>query len=92
MMMPRATLEADVRRYATLLEGHMEREERGIFPRLAAKLDEGDWFLVDTAIHFAADPIFGERVHERYRALHRQIARRAGCICEEPLEQACCLD
>ena len=92
MMMPRATLEADVHRYAALLEGHMTQEEREIFPRLAAALDEGDWFLVDAAIHFAADPVFGERVHERYRALHRHIVRRAGCICEEPLEQACCLD
>lgn len=91
-MMSRATLEADVRRYVAFLEGHMDTEEREIFPLLAANLNEGDWFLVDSQIHFTADPLFGDRVQARFKAIHRQIARRAGCGCEEPVEPVCCLE
>lgn len=91
-MMPRTMLEADVRNYVALLKNHMDAEEREIFPRLAAALDDEDWFLIDSAIHFATDPIFGDAVQERFRALHRRIAGVAGCACKEPAEAACCLE
>lgn len=91
-MMSRATLEADVRGYVVFLEEHMDQEEREIFPRLAAKLSEADWLLGDSEIHFSADPLFGDKVEARFKAIHRQIARRAGCGCEEPVERVCCLE
>ena len=91
-MMPRATLQADVRDYVAFLRDHMDTEEREIFPRLAASLGADEWFLVDSAIHFAWDPIFGETVQERFKSIHRRIAGQAGCGCKEPAEAACCLE
>lgn len=88
-MMARATLQSDVRNYLALLRYHMDVEEREIFPRLAGLLDDEDWFLVDSAIHFAADPIFDDVVQERFKTLHRRIAREAGCRCEDAPEPAC---
>ncbi|NMF87526.1 hemerythrin domain-containing protein [Aromatoleum petrolei] len=91
-MMPRATLQADVHDYVVFLKDHMDTEEREIFPRLDASLSDDDWFLVDSAIHFASDPIFGDTVQERFRSIHRHIAGQVHCGCEEPAEAACCLD
>jgi hemerythrin-like domain-containing protein len=90
-MMPRARIAADVRDYATLLRTHMEQEEREVFPRLAALLTTADWFLIDSAIHFRPDPLFGDRVQARFAALHRRIADRAGCGCTAPAERVCCV-
>ena len=89
-MMPRARIEADVRDYAAFLRTHMEREEREIFPRLAACLNTADWFLIDAAIHLGADPLFGDVVQARFAAIHRRIADRAGCGCTAPAERVCC--
>lgn len=91
-MMPRAVVETDVHDYVTFLRRHMDQEEREIFPRLATFLTEGDWFLVASAIHLNADPLFGESVQARFRALHRHIAQQVHCTCEDPVESACCLD
>ncbi|AYH44293.1 hemerythrin domain-containing protein [Azoarcus sp. DN11] len=91
-MMSRSTLATDVRNYVAFLKNHMDAEERELFPRLAAALDDEDWFLVDSAIHFAADPIFGDSVQERFRALHRRIAGQAHCGCKIPAATVCCLE
>lgn len=91
-MMPRATLQADVLDYTNFLKDHMAIEEREIFPRLAASLGDEEWFLVDSAIHFAWDPIFGDTVQDRFKSIHRRIADQAGCGCKEPAEAACCLE
>lgn len=91
-MMTRTTLQADVRDYATFLKDHLEIEEREIFPRLAASLGADEWFLVDSAIHFAWDPIFGDAIQERFKSIHRRIAVQAGCGCQEPAERTCCLE
>ena len=90
--MSRATLVGDVCRYVAFLRSHMDKEEREIFPRLAASLQKEDWFLVDSAIHFSADPLFGDAVQERFRGIQRQIAGQAGCGCADLTEKACCLE
>jgi len=91
-MMSRATLVGDVCRYVAFLRSHMDKEEREIFPRLAASLQKEDRFLVDSAIHFSADPLFGDAVQERFRGIQRQIAGQAGCGCADLTEKACCLE
>ena len=89
-MMSRATIQADVDEYAAFRRGHMDIEEREVFPRLATALGETDWFLIDSTIHFDDDPLFGPTVQARFSALHRQIAAQAGCGCTEPVEPPCC--
>jgi len=83
-MIARATIETAVHDYVTVLRKHMDQEEREIFPRLASTLKDSDWFIVDSAFHFSADPLFGENVQQRFQTLHRQIANQAGCGCTEP--------
>lgn len=91
-MMSRETLIGDVRQYVAFFRGHMNKEEDVVFPRLAASLTTEDWFLVDSAIHFKADPLFGDSVEARFRAIHWQIASEVGCGCTDPVEGACCLE
>lgn len=91
-MMSRETLIGDVRKYVAFFRGHMNKEEDVLFPRLAASLTTEDWFLVDSAIHFKADPLFGASVEARYGAIQRMIAVEAGCGCTDPVEGACCLE
>lgn len=90
-MMPREMLLGDVRGYVEFLRRHLNKEEDVVFPRLAAALTTEDWFLVDSAIHFEADPLFGDSVQARFRALHQRIAAEVGCGCTDPVEEACCL-
>ncbi|KON80213.1 hemerythrin domain-containing protein [Azoarcus sp. PA01] len=91
-MMSRATIIDDVCRYVAFLREHMDKEEREIFPRLGASLQKKDWFLVDSAIHLGADPLFGDAVQARFSGIQRQIAAQAGCGCAELTEKACCLE
>lgn len=88
----RATIEADVQGYVALMREHMAQEERDVFPRLSRSLTDADWFVVDSAIHFKADPLFDEHVEQRFQAIHRQIADRAGCGCTTPVVQPCCVE
>lgn len=91
-MMSRETLIGDVHKYVAFFRGHMNKEEDVIFPRLEASLATEDWFLVDSAIHFNDDPLFGDGMEARFRAIHRQIASAVGCGCTDPVERACCLE
>lgn len=91
-LMPRAAIVDSVRSYSTFLRGHLDKEEKEIFPRLATHLTDEDWFLVDSRIHFNDDPLFGQTVQTRFRSIHRVIADRAGCGCQEPEERVCCVE
>lgn len=91
-LMPRAAIVDDVREYSTFLRAHFDKEEREIFPRLAAHLTDEDWFMVDSKIHFNDDPLFGQNVQARFRSIHRAIASRAGCGCAVPEERVCCVE
>ena len=82
-VMPREAIESQAHSYVDRLRSHMHKEEVKLFPVLATRLRHEDWFLIDAAIHFIADPLFGERSMERYRTVHRQTAQTAGCGCED---------
>ncbi len=60
---------------------NMQREETKLFPLARRILTEEDWKFIATSTPKAADPLFGERVEERYRTLHGQIAAQVGCDC-----------
>lgn len=92
VMLVRSALVGDVSRYVTILRRQLEKEEREIFPQLAAQLTDEDWFLVDSAIHFNADLLSGESEQARFRTIRRQIADALGCGCEDPVGRVCCLD
>lgn len=90
-LMARDAIEAAAATYAAYYRQHLAREERELFPRAERYLDERDWAAVSGAVPFGRDPLFGERVEERYRELQRQIALDGGCGCvprEAPHKQA----
>ncbi|HVC11202.1 MAG TPA: hemerythrin domain-containing protein [Burkholderiales bacterium] len=80
-LMSREAVEASAATYAAYYRQHLAREERELFPRAERLLDEHDWAAVEAAVPAGRDPLFGERVEERYRELHRQIALEGGCGC-----------
>lgn len=81
VMLPRAQVERPARRYAEYFRRHMLNEECTLFPLARRVLSEQDWALIDARMPQAADPLFGDQIHERYRVLHRQIAAEVGCDC-----------
>lgn len=82
-MLARTSVEAPGQTYIAYFRRHMRREESEIFPLAAKLLSDEDWSVIDAAAPLPMDPLFGESVHQRYRALHRHIAGEAGCACGE---------
>lgn len=52
---------------------HMEKEERDFFPTALKVLTREDWLELEAKMTDQEDPLFGERVGERYEALHANI-------------------
>lgn len=77
----RAAVEAPGRTYVDCFRRHMETEERRVFPLLSSVLRDEDWAAIDASMRAREDPLFGRDVEARYAALHRTIARDAGCGC-----------
>ena len=77
-MIPRVAVEGPAATYASYYRRHMAREEAELFPRVEQGLKSSDWSAVEKAIPSEKDPLFGQRVEQRYAALRRQIASAAG--------------
>jgi hemerythrin-like domain-containing protein len=80
-LMARDAVEATAATYAAYYRQHLAREERELFPRAERVLDERDWAAVADSVPAGRDPLFGERIEERYRELQRQIALDGDCGC-----------
>lgn len=78
---PREDLARSANLYIAALRANIQLEETELFPLAAELLQADDWLLIDAAFHFREDPLFGSAIEERYRALHRHIARQVGCGC-----------
>ena len=83
MVLPRAALAASAKTYVAALRANIHLEETELFPLASETLQADDWLLIDAAFHFREDPLFGDAVQERYRALHRHIARQVDCGCTD---------
>ncbi len=80
-MMPREAVERPALEYIALYRKHMAFEEQELFPLGKAHLSAADWIDANVSTRPEEDPLFGDRVEERYHELHRRIAREAGCGC-----------
>ncbi len=76
-VMPRAAVEGPAATYAAYYRRHMAREEADLFPQIEQVLSRSDWEAVEQAVPTEKDPLFGQRVEDRYAALQRQIASAA---------------
>jgi len=72
-IIPRRMLEDAVADYLIRQRGHLDAEEGDVFALLNRALKAEDWERIAQSIPSAADPLFGEQVNQRYRAIFRQI-------------------
>jgi len=80
-MLTRESVERPGLEYVAFYRNHMKMEERELFPIARTLLRDDDWVEIGAAIAPTGDPLFGSRVEERFRTIHQQIARGAGCGC-----------
>ena len=64
--------------YVTYYRTHMHKEESDLFVLADQLLRDDDWKKIKAGTRSDSDPIFGESIKERYRALYRQIAQTVG--------------
>lgn len=72
-IVPRAEVEVAIATYLVYYGNHLAKEDELVLTRAAEVLSPGDWDAVK-AVSASADPLFGERPQDRYRALRRRIS------------------
>jgi hemerythrin-like domain-containing protein len=58
--------------YVKSLRLHMDMENRHMFPRALAGLQEDDWREIDARMKPILDPVFSEQVADEYQTLHER--------------------
>jgi hemerythrin-like domain-containing protein len=76
-VMPRGAVESAAATYLVYYRHHLMKEESEVLPRIARVFTPQDWAEVGAKLAAGDDPLFGENVDARFRALRRQIAREA---------------
>jgi hemerythrin-like domain-containing protein len=71
----RSVVEDLAKQYLDILRRHMYTEEQDLFLAAAEKLSKEDWEGIERNAERGEDPLFGERLDQRYAALRRQISR-----------------
>ncbi len=77
VVIERQAVEAAAATYLVYYRHHLATEENEILPRAAQLLTAADWAAVANAVATVPDPLFGDDVGARYRALREQIAHVA---------------
>jgi hemerythrin-like domain-containing protein len=77
VVIERQAVEAAAASYLRYYRNHLAAEENEILPRAAQLLTAADWAAVANVVATAPDPLFGDDVGARYRALREQIAHVA---------------
>ena len=72
----RVTVEAAAATYLVYYRHHLAVEEREILPHANRMLEPDDWAAVAATVPAVPDPLFGDDVAERYRALRRWMKSR----------------
>lgn len=70
---PEIPFEKRAQDFIDFQKAHMEKEERHFFPAALEVLTPEDWEELEAKMTDQEDPLFGERVGERYEALHANI-------------------
>ena len=71
--MPGEPFEKWAQDFIAFQKEHMEKEEQLFFPAAQEALTQEDWEDLEAKMTDQEDPLFGERVGERYEALHANI-------------------
>ncbi|CAA6826129.1 MAG: Unknown protein [uncultured Thiotrichaceae bacterium] len=70
---PRKAFSNKVRAYLQRQLDHLNTEENALFPHIIETLSDDDWNEIATKMPEANDPLFGERVSDRYKSLLNQL-------------------
>lgn len=70
---PATPFDKRARDFVDFQRAHMEKEEKDFFPAALRILTPQDWEELEAKMTDQEDPLFGERVGERYEALHANI-------------------
>lgn len=73
-MVQRAEVEVAAATYLVYYGNHIAKEDELVLARAAELLSPADWDAIKAVPAAKADPLFGERPEERYRALRRRIS------------------
>ena len=71
--MPRQWFTLLGRDFVTSYRNHIAMEERIFFPVALESLSEKDWAEIDAQVTDRQDPLFGDRLTERFAALYADI-------------------
>jgi hemerythrin-like domain-containing protein len=71
--MPRQWFTLLGRDFVTSYRNHIAMEERIFFPAALESLSEQDWAEIDAQVTDRQDPLFGDRLTERFAALYADI-------------------
>ena len=69
--------------YLSTLHGHMDVEERKIFPRVLELFNEEEWTDIISDIQPNNDPLFGKKVEHRYQNLYDYLSNRVEDAAED---------
>jgi hemerythrin-like domain-containing protein len=73
----RAEVEVAAATYLVYYGNHIAKEDELVLNRAAELLSPGDWDAVKALPRTQADPLFGDKPEDRYRALRRRISAEA---------------
>jgi hemerythrin-like domain-containing protein len=73
----RAEVEVAAATYLVYYGNHIAKEDEIVLPRAAQLLSPADWDAIKAVRGEQADPLFGDKPQERYRALRRRITSEA---------------
>lgn len=76
-LVQRAEVEVAAATYLVYYGNHIAKEDEIVLSRAAERLSPGDWDAVRAVPVGQADPLFGEKPQDRYRALRRRISAEA---------------
>lgn len=66
---PRDRFEDLARRFLDFNRRHMAKEEDHFFPLAEKLLSDADWAAIDARVSAEDDPLFGDKIDQRYQAL-----------------------
>ncbi len=69
----RSVVEDLAKQYLDIFRRHMYTEEQDLFLAAAEKLSKEDWESIEREAERGEDPLFGERLDQRYTALRREM-------------------
>lgn len=73
----RSEVEVAIATYLVYYGNHLAKEDELVLGRAAELLSPGDWEAIKAVTDGKADPLFGERPQDRYRALRQRISAEA---------------